>query len=69
MIVPVAVLMLVTSVEAKTYDNFAGHSAVQYYQSDMDYPLSEYIERVEYDTDMALMDLAFACISLKMAKI
>jgi len=51
MIVPVAVLMLVTSVEAKTYDNFAGHSAVQYYQSDMDYPLSEYIERVEYDTD------------------
>lgn len=51
MIVPVAVLMLATSAEAKTYNDFAGHSAVQYYQDDMGYPLSEYLERIEYDTD------------------
>ena len=49
------VLMSMTATaEAKTYNDFAGHSAVQYYQSDIkmeSYGASIVIERVEYDTD------------------
>lgn len=43
-------LLAMPAVEAKTYNDFAGHSAVQYYQSDMGFPLNRYVERVEYDT-------------------
>lgn len=45
------IIVMMAVVEAKTYKPFAGHPAVQYYQSDMGYPLKKYIERVEYDTD------------------
>jgi hypothetical protein len=47
-------LMLASSVNAKTYNDFAGHSAVQYDQNDMGYPQNEYIESVEYDTDYSV---------------
>lgn len=45
------IVVMTVAVEAKTYKPFAGHPAVQYYQSDMGYPLKKCIERVEYDTD------------------
>jgi hypothetical protein len=53
-IVAVALLIVasfaIMPVEAKTYNDFGGHSAVQYYQSDMGFPLNRYVERIEYDT-------------------
>lgn len=44
-----ALCVMATPASAKTYYTFDGHPAVQYYQSDMGYPLMKYIERVEYD--------------------
>jgi len=49
-----ALCVVATPASAKTYYPFYGHSAVQYYQSDMGYPLMKYIERVEYDTDYGI---------------
>ena len=49
-----ATIAMTATVEAKTCYPFAGHSAVQYYQSDIkmeDYGASIVIDRVEYDTD------------------
>lgn len=49
LIVAVALLAM-PAVEAKTYNDFGGHSAVQYYKDDMGFPLNRYVERIEYDT-------------------
>ncbi len=46
----VMLMSMTATAEAKTYNDFAGHSAVQYYQSDMSSSISPYVERVEYDT-------------------
>ncbi len=49
LIVAVALLAM-PQVEAKTYNDFGGHSAVQYYKDDLGFPLNRYVERIEYDT-------------------
>jgi hypothetical protein len=53
--IAVAVLLIIALlamplVEAKTYNDFGGHSAVQYYKDDLGFPLNRYVERIEYDT-------------------
>ena len=45
------VLMSMTAIaEAKTYNDYAGHSAVQYPHSDVSSSLKPYVDHVEYDT-------------------
>lgn len=46
----VAVFVAIPAVEAKTYNPFMGHSAVQYENKDIISKLRPYVDHVEYDT-------------------
>lgn len=46
----VALCVIAMPATAKTYNDFAGHSATQYHKEDIGFPLNRYVERVEYDT-------------------
>lgn len=49
-LVLVATLALTPAASAKTYNDFAGHPAVQYEHSDITSALKPYVDHVEYDT-------------------
>ncbi len=46
----IAALLAMPPVEAKTYNPFMGHSAVQYENKDIISRLQPYVDHVEYDT-------------------